>query len=88
IRGLTGDGGVSLHTVDLAEDTPGVEIRDGQWSGLLLTGIPVTLESTNTDLREASFDDENRVEVTERSRDRLSFYLTEATALALPSPRE
>ncbi|MFW6329180.1 MAG: CotH kinase family protein [Alkalispirochaetaceae bacterium] len=88
VRGLTPESGVSLHTVDLEAETPGVEIRDGRWSGVLFTGVPVTLESTETDLRDASFDPGGAVEIIERSRDRLSFYLEEETLLTLPGSRE
>ncbi|MFW6338954.1 MAG: hypothetical protein ACOC25_08490, partial [Alkalispirochaetaceae bacterium] len=78
----------SLHTVDLEAETPGVEIRNGRWSGVLFTGVPVTLESTGVNLRDASFEPEGSVEVIERSRDRLSFYLRAETVLSLPRNRE
>ncbi|MFP4534985.1 MAG: CotH kinase family protein [Spirochaetaceae bacterium] len=87
IRGLTPETGVSLHTVDLEAETPGVEIRNDRWSGVLFTGVPVTLESTGVNLRDASFEPEGSVEIIERSRERLSFYLRAETVLSLPRSR-
>lgn len=88
VEGLTPQSELSLHTVDLRPRTPGVEIRDGRWSGELFAGVPVTLDSKGVNLREVTFDPEGSVEIVERTRERLSFYLTEETVLSLPPHRE
>lgn len=75
---------VTLHTVQLHEDTPGVEIEDGRWAGLLFTGVPVTVTADDLDLRDATFQQEDAVEIIARSADRLSFTLLAATGLSLP----
>ena len=85
IEGLDPESGLSLHTVDLRSDTPGVAIEDGSWSGVLLTGVPVTLQSHGVDLSDAEFSHANDVEILEQSPEILSFYLMEPTVLlALP----
>ncbi len=84
VEGLSAESDVTLHTVELADETPGVSIQDGSWSGVLFTGVPITLESRGVDLKEATFDREGAVEILEQSPERLSFYLSEPTALSLP----
>jgi hypothetical protein len=88
VEGLGGQSDITLHTVVLQEETPGVVVHDGSWSGLLFTGIPVTLQSREVDLRDAVFNSAASVEVIEQSRQRLSFYLMDATELSLPRREE
>ncbi len=88
ISGLTEESEVTLHTVVLEDETPGVSVQDGNWSGILFTGVPVSLESQGADLRDAVFDRGGAVEILEQSRTRLSFYLFETTVLTLPRREE
>ncbi len=88
IQGITEDSKVTLHTVKLTDATPGVVVEDGRWSGLLFSGVPVTLEADGIDLRAADFQRENTVEILEQTTNRLSFNLREDTALQLPPPEE
>ncbi|MFW5850568.1 MAG: CotH kinase family protein, partial [Spirochaetota bacterium] len=83
VAGITDSSGLSLHTIDLDDRTEGVEIEDGRWSGMLFTGIPVTIESSRSDLRDATFEPDERVQIIERSQQRLSFYLNGNAGITL-----
>ncbi|MFW5836231.1 MAG: CotH kinase family protein, partial [bacterium] len=85
VAGITDASGLSLHTIRLDDRTEGVEIDDGRWSGLLFTGIPVTIESRRSDLRDATFEPDGRVQVIERSRRRLSFSMNGNARITLPT---
>jgi hypothetical protein len=88
LEGIKEDSRLSLHTVEISQNSPGVHISDGRWSGLLFTGIPVVLESDSSNLNKASFGKNSTVEIISRSREKLSFYLNDATVLSLPPPQE
>jgi hypothetical protein len=73
---------VRLHSVLLDPSTPGVLISGGTWSGDLLAGIPVVIESTRVDLEQAEIS--GAFESLSQSRDELRFVLRGPIQITLP----
>lgn len=83
IDGLNDRDDIELHTVRLTEDAPGVEIEDGRWTGELFTGVPVSVESEYSDLRELNFDSPENVDELSRDRRSVSFIMRGPVGLSL-----
>ncbi|MFO7849812.1 MAG: CotH kinase family protein [Spirochaetia bacterium] len=76
ISGLDDVSDISLHTVRLRQETPGVNIDDGYWEGFLFLDLPVVIKSEETDLRtlELGSSAEN-MEILTQDSDKLSFLM-------------
>jgi hypothetical protein len=82
ITGIGGNQGLTLHTLPLAPQTPGVRISGGSWTGDLFTGIPVVLKATGADLTEAVVT--GGATDIKRAAGELSFVMTGPAQVALP----
>ncbi|MFP4179303.1 MAG: CotH kinase family protein [Spirochaetaceae bacterium] len=73
VSGLDKGSDISLHTVQLHRDTPGVRIEEGYWEGFLFLGLPVSLRSEHTDLREIELSPRENLELISRDKNSLQF---------------
>jgi hypothetical protein len=81
VGNLPSGGGVSLHTVELSSETPGVAVNGGQWSGTLFTGIPVVLTSSSRDLSQTTVS--GGAQDVQASADEVRFVLTGSAQVTL-----
>ncbi len=86
VAGLERHTDLTLHTIALNADTPGVEISNGSWTGQLFAGIPVVLVSETSDLAEFTISPSEHVSELVQTRDRVSFTASGPVELAPTAP--
>ncbi|MFW5727724.1 MAG: CotH kinase family protein [Spirochaetota bacterium] len=86
VSGLQGVSDISLHTVQLHKDTPGVRIEDGYWEGFLFLDLPVKFTSEQTDLRELELGPSENLEIISQNRNTLLFRMRGPVDISVKQP--